>query len=489
MRRMLFWAPLVACALLFHFKNLGSTSLWQDEAETAVLARHTLHFGVPKVFDGLNLVSQNLGTDHDEHGVWNYSPWLGIYLTAASFALFGESNVTARLPFVLASLVTLLFLYKSARRWSGDRRVAGLAIWLNLLSVPFLLHARQCRYYVLDALFALYFYYAYETLVHENTRRRTAGFHFIASSLLLFHSNFLVFFAVAGGVFIHFMLFVPGRGRLLRRHVWTLALLILSLAPAFAYFHIFSRAGGEEPRWIASRWWNLRYYAPETDLYLFPALLVPLFALERRRWAGLLAPLCYIGGGLVFLCLAPHHFFRYLVTFIPLCSYLLAELFWRNFDRGYRVAACALLATLVFSHGLSLAAWKRGRFRSELADFAVELSQPIREPIAAATELLNAQAGPGELLLVSYPDLPFMFYTKLRVVGGRSGPHAIRPADARWVLLRDDRERAVWPLDFRDYDKLPLDAPNWPWGNRPDPDLHFFRTATTPEPAFIYRRQ
>src|SRR5262249_13918484 len=112
----------------------------------------------------------------------------------------------------------------------------------------------------------------------------------------------------------------------------------------------------------------------------------------------------------------------------------------------------------------------------------------IREPIAAAAEFLNRNGSAGQTLLVSYPDLPFMFYTRLRVVGGLSGPQRIEPSRSRWVLLRDDSEKADWPLDFRDYERIRLDAPNGPWGNRPDPDLPVFRTPRTTEPASIYRR-
>lgn len=485
MSRAWFWVPFLACALFVHFKNLGSTSLWQDEAETAVLARNTLREGVPKVFDGVNFVSQNFGKDHDEHGIWNYSPWLDIYLTAGSFALFGESNFSARLPFALASLLTLLLLYNVANRWTTDRRVAPLALWLNLLSVPYLLHARQCRYYVLDALFALYLFHAYEDLLASKKR---GGLHLVLSSLGLFHANFLVFFAMTGGVLRHFAIFARNRVGVLRRHAIALGVLALALLPGILYFNILTRAGGDDPHWIAVRWMNFRYYLVEADIYLIPIILLPLVALERKRLAALRAPLAYLFGGLGFLCLAPHHFFRYLIPFIPICSFIVAELFWRNFDHGYRAAACAVLAALVFSHGLSISAWNRGGLKSEIFDFVQELSRPIREPVAVAADFLRQNARPGETLLVSYPDLPFMFYTKLRVIGGMSGPHEIRPSKSHWVLLRDDSEKAAWPLDFSKYEKIRLDAPNWPWGNRPDPDLHLFRTATTPEPASIYRR-
>ena len=99
--RLIFWAASVFCAGLLLFHNLGQAPLWQDEAETAVLARYTLKFGVPKAFDGINLVSQNQGADYNKAYTWNYSPWLGIYTAAASFLLLGENTFTSRLPFAI----------------------------------------------------------------------------------------------------------------------------------------------------------------------------------------------------------------------------------------------------------------------------------------------------------------------------------------------------------------------------------------------------
>jgi hypothetical protein len=118
-----------------------------------------------------------------------------------------------------------------------------------------------------------------------------------------------------------------------------------------------------------------------------------------------------------------------------------------------------------------------------------EILHPIREPIRAAVEFLNLRAQPSQLLVVSYPDMPFIFYTPLRVVGGRSGGHAIRRSEIDWVIVRNDSEKADFPIDYTQYEKIELDVPNYPWGNRPDPDLHVFRTVSMKEPAIIYRRR
>ena len=48
---------LVALASLLVLPGLGETSLWWDEAHTAVVARNILDTGLPAASDGTNLVT------------------------------------------------------------------------------------------------------------------------------------------------------------------------------------------------------------------------------------------------------------------------------------------------------------------------------------------------------------------------------------------------------------------------------------------------
>ncbi|HTV76526.1 MAG TPA: hypothetical protein VMD57_05950, partial [Candidatus Baltobacteraceae bacterium] len=53
----LLYLGLAALVFLLAFCNLDSRPFWGDEAETALLARNVLKFGVPKVDDGVNHIS------------------------------------------------------------------------------------------------------------------------------------------------------------------------------------------------------------------------------------------------------------------------------------------------------------------------------------------------------------------------------------------------------------------------------------------------
>ncbi len=61
-----FLAFVVLAAVVLLFANLGDIYLWQDEAETALLARNVMTHGYPNAWDGKNLITQNAGLDSDE---------------------------------------------------------------------------------------------------------------------------------------------------------------------------------------------------------------------------------------------------------------------------------------------------------------------------------------------------------------------------------------------------------------------------------------
>ena len=58
------------------FANLDDRYLWEDEAETALLAQRVLRFGVPIAWDGRDLISQECGADYDANYLWRQTPWL-----------------------------------------------------------------------------------------------------------------------------------------------------------------------------------------------------------------------------------------------------------------------------------------------------------------------------------------------------------------------------------------------------------------------------
>src|SRR5439155_8275560 len=131
------------------FTNLGSGYLWADEGDTAVLASNILKFGVPKAWDGVTFVDSDFGARENDQLVMVSSPWVQYYVAAASFLLFGENTLAARLPFALAGWMSILLAYFIVWRITANRWAAFCTAALLASSVQFLLYSRQSRYYSL----------------------------------------------------------------------------------------------------------------------------------------------------------------------------------------------------------------------------------------------------------------------------------------------------------------------------------------------------
>ena len=212
-------------APLFLF-GLGNTYLWQDEAQTALLARSVLKHGVPMVGQGAESLSAVMGTDAGVGGIYFQVSWLQAYLTAASFSLFGESSWAARIPFALAGWLCVP-LVAWAMRQVGAARAARFAALLVALNVPFIVAARQARYYALTSALVLLVTGTYGGLSRGTTLRFVA---FAAAASMLVVSFDVTAIGVLGALALHKLIVsLSAEERLDRRFwmAWGVAFLLL----------------------------------------------------------------------------------------------------------------------------------------------------------------------------------------------------------------------------------------------------------------------
>ena len=178
------FAILAALALTLLVANLGSGYFWEDEGDTAVLATNILKFGVPKACDGVTFLDSDKGARLNNELVMVSHPWLQYYLTAGSFALFGQNNFAARLPFALAGWLTILVVYLSVYGLTSNRWAGFCSSALLTGSVQFFLYCRQCRYYSLSMLFGSLLVWIF---FHMRSARACALFSIVG--IFLFHSH------------------------------------------------------------------------------------------------------------------------------------------------------------------------------------------------------------------------------------------------------------------------------------------------------------
>ena len=173
---------IISAALLF--TNLGPGYLWADEGDTAVLARNIVKSGLPRAWDGVTFMDSDFGARVNDDLVMVSSPWLQYYFTAASFFLFGENTLSARLPFAIAGWATVFIIYRLVWVATADRRAAICASILTIGSVQFLLFARQARYYALAMLLTCLLI---DTFLRMRSLGRAVLFALVA--VFLFHTH------------------------------------------------------------------------------------------------------------------------------------------------------------------------------------------------------------------------------------------------------------------------------------------------------------
>ena len=167
--------------------GLGNPALWDDEAQVGFMAKTLLKTGHLTGWNGVNLYAYHNGGAVDEK-YRPVNPPLDILICAGSFKLLGISDFTARLPFALLGILSLLFLYLIMEDYFPDRPELKLFIILSYcLSIIFLLNIRNARYNSLSLLFSLAILYFYL----QTFRKDSIGWFFgmTITAILFFYAN------------------------------------------------------------------------------------------------------------------------------------------------------------------------------------------------------------------------------------------------------------------------------------------------------------
>jgi len=519
--------------------RLDDAYLWQDEAETALVSRHLLDHGLPLSSDGTDWVQQSGQgfVEFTSDYVWIYHSWLQYALTAAAFRLLGytaqsgaqAATLSARLPFVLVGLATLLFFYYFLRRWlEPEELLAGVGSVLLLSCIPFVLLMRQDRYYALAAFSTLLTLDAY---LHLRAGRTWATPYLILASALLYHSHYGAFFPTMAALGVHCLLVRPARTEA-RRFLLAAAMIAFLVLPWANFMHVLARGQPFAPDRFLGHLGQLIVYITG---WVFPLVLVPVLLmawLRRRVGRGLAlnssqAGFCSLAGLVVAVNIVvlsanaafDWAFFRYIVHLIPLLLAMLAVVVVVVVQR-WRVVGFALLAVLVTSNGLHTVPYglpgiravnlaqlwptspafqalsdvwaKSGRFRSDVWMYAQELTHAYQGPNEGMVAYFHENAQPGETVLVNYEDLPLMFYTRLHVIGGLGAHGLTKTVQPDWVVDRRHgpyRDALALVVAAGSYERIELPYPDIRWENRPEPGTHNYVTVHNADPVVIYRRR
>ncbi len=507
-------AALVVAAIVL-FGNLGNIYLWQDECSTALIAQNTLTLGYPSAWDGKNIITQNEGRDSNDAHVWTWSVWLEFYMVAISFFLFGANAFSARLPFVLAGLASIVIFYPLLCRVARDEETRRLAVVLLVCSIPFLLHARQCRYYSLCIFATIWITHAY---LKMQAGEKFAILSFSAAAILFFYSSFAAFFGVMGGIMSYYLLshiFKLPKPKFKKLAV-SLAVIVGFTLPWFLYAHGWSRVNPYEsdafagmpliPRILNS----LRIYLAYINTYFFPLIFIPLLLLLRKlhkkppqkrsktsmnekksesEHQAIFLIITMVVFQILFVSCFPWVYFRYLIGLVPLCC-ILAGMAVREIIRFNRAAGYVSLSLLLFTNIFSLMIpFQKSVLRFDLLNYIYEITHDYDGPMEGIVKFLKSNGHAGQTVVTNYGQLPIIFYTGMKAFGFGQDITAIPHPD--WVIIRRHygaKEYLSRLVRRYRYKKTTLNYPDIPCENRPDPFYHQYRTVKSKNRISVYRK-
>ena len=529
---------IVACiAALFLLWGLGSPYLWQDEAATAVLAQRMLRFGRPLAYDGVNLITIDHFAAEESDSIdqrtttpsaaidyyvrrgdlradtaWKWQPWGQFVIAALSFKILGATTLAARLPFSLASIVTVLLLYQFALAYFESSQIALFASGLLALNAYWILHSRQCRYYSLSSLFLMLTLASY---ARWQWGGRWGAALLVISAWCWFQVDYGTVWPVLGVLFADT---IVAQHRRFWQPILVGGALAAAIAPFAYYYELWGRLSipvGTWPQRFVRNFFNM-------NEYVVPVLIVgAAISVSAYRWKTLPPAerrLVVIGCAIFVVLLfwvptvAPAAFLRYAIVMAPvgclLVAWVLVRLGEGSRIRGFAWAGATIF---VFTPWLSLPlslplhavrpASFRGPtvFRPELEVLCENVFGHRADPNRLVADWLKQNASPDDEILINYEDIPLMFYLPNPIRGGvaafRVEDDAKRPPD--FVVLRRSVEFVHWPVFLREVQRyawspVALNAPDVKCGNCPDPGVQEPRAPgfdpAHAQPIFIARR-
>ena len=509
----------IACtAAVLLFWNLTDTYLWQDEANTAVLAVRLFRYGRPLAYDGRNLISDDNFAAQDRKTIdertrdpetavqdcirrgamtpdrmWTYHPWGQFILAGLGIAILGPTTLAARLPFALAALATVLALYWLVRRFLRSPLMAALACALLSLNVYWLLHARQARYYALTSLLLVLTLIAY---ARWQRRARWGPAVFVLAAWCWFQADYGTVWPVFGILLLDALVAtLRSDRRTWWKPVTTGAALAATILPFIFFYRLTTRDSGQLGTWLH----RLKGALFNINEYVVPLIVVlgalVLVTVRRRRLPSFEMRMIVIACAIIVSLAvwvptaAPMTFVRYVIMAAPVGAMLTAWLCVRGL--GPRAPRFAWLAAAVVALtpwlcqplATALHIWKAPTgtiLRSELSLIGTDIFGHRPDPNRIVIEWLRANAAPTDEILVNYEDLPMIYYLPNPIRGGivafRAEDDRVTPP--RFVIIRRTVPFSYYAVYAREiaryfWTPVPVQAPDIRWGNNPDPEGHF----------------
>lgn len=450
-RRELYWAlPLaliLGAQIWLRAGNLGENSLFVDEYFHVHAGQALLESGEPRLPGG---------------GLYRRAlPYT--YVVAGFFHVFGVSEVSARLPSLIASSLLVLLVFAVGRLWFGN--AAGLVAAAIVASAPPLaLTARLCRMYAPFELFYLAALLAYERGWERDRIADGSLVWKLACPLLLYGSYRLhslsANFAAAIAVYWVVMLVVARDRRYALYLAGATGAAVLAAAIGVVDVADLWRASTVKATWATAGkdagFYTSVWAESYPGLWLIVAAAIP-FACLRLGRRGILLTCQFVVPMLLLSLVFSRKEHRYATFLLPLLALLVAPfLVWaagqvaawtrRLAQRSESQVTLGLAVVLAVEFAAVTLAWFTP---SVLTSYALR-SEPYMPNYRAAYARVAGLAEPGDLLLASVPSSAEYYLPRngVALVAGEAETRSPRPwlrwhPNTGWQQTLADLERSV----------------------------------------------
>ncbi|MBF0456600.1 MAG: glycosyltransferase family 39 protein [Nitrospirae bacterium] len=507
------YLALAVFAALTLFYNLGDRLLWGDEATTALLAESITKHGLPKVSDGKNLITfAGPNVDANKEQVWTWTPWLGEYLAAASFSIFGKSTAAARLPFAAFGFFCVILLTRLVYKMTGSHEKAIIAALCLVTSEMFILHCRQCRYYSIVIFAEIWLILGLYHLFAGRSRRGSV--HMSLALAVTFYCNYILVIGNITAIVFTSILAQQRNKRLWRSVISGFAAFASMVTPWLLYAKPWRQAGQVSNRLYIPK---IHYYAVEINFHMFPfiLLLIPAgYLIFGRLWGtGQIAagktpaePVhkdlefflwIIIPVQLVIISAAPGLYSRYFTHLIPVFCILQALLLTRYVKAA--LPRYVLVGLICFTNLLSIFGLYFFRYGHKPAFPVINLMRSVASPYTGrlndVVAFLKKEAAPNDSVLVFDSEFPLIFYTDMKIIDGRyidtkkmpvpdwffpAGPSCV--FDLKPDNIPNDLSKDFTPIEIEVHKSKRA-------GGIPDPDKYEYFTTDEKEKFVIYKRK
>lgn len=459
----------IAVLLLFVavFKNISYPLFWADESMTAMHGTRVLKYGYPKIHDGKNVVydlrhdDKELGMNKEDDSFIAGTSWAHYYVAALplkiaeNFEDFYTKTRIVRGFFAFCGLLGLFFFIYTASLYIKDRNTLILFVILVLLtqlvSIPFLLHLRQVRYYPLILLSTGMITWLFCTYYHFKKIKYYLYLPVLCTLLIIsFHVYFplvvIISFFLMSILGINFLWSLSRSGfdkaiflQLLLDYV-PFILAALLLIPQFQYFEIFKITAALEKfngykinpqlylnnlSQIFTYFWKYELLIP---LVISTLLLIINFkkilkndAIKQILTASFVLGWLVVVYMLMLSRVPNFQFIRYFINLQPLLSIILilnilaiGMLF--SSSKKNQLVTTGILYFIILIFFVS-------RSSKMISGYITELKVPYKGPLDYAMDYIKKKYNNTDSLIIAtnYEETSYMYYLQSKVIMGFIG--------------------------------------------------------------------